>query len=446
MTTKEKNMTTGSPARLLLFFAVPLMLSSIFQQLYTMVDTIVVGQYIGVEALAALGATEWINWMAMSMILGMTEGFSIMAAQKYGANDGTGLKKVVANSYMLTAIITVAVVLIGQLAIRQVMEILKTPENVFDDALLYVRLRLWGLPFVAAYNVFSAMLRGVGNSKAPLQAMSVASVINIVLDVLFVRGFGYGIASVAVATIIAQILSVLVCYVNITKIDRIHIRLSDFHVDKNLMSGLFRLGIPLSIQNIIISVGGMVIQSVVNGFGFIYLASYSAANKLYGLLELASTSYGYALTTYVGQNMGAGKNDRIKKGVHTGVILAVLTALAVSLIMVVFGKNILSLFITEKNDTKQVLDIAYRYLSSMSAFLFTLYVAGSYKSSIQGLGYTMIPFLNGLIELVMRLILPGIMISRFGKIGIFYVEGGTWACSAVIMIVCYYIIMYKKKI
>ena len=317
-----KDMTKGPPGRLLMIFAIPLMLGNICQQLYTMVDTIVVGQVAGVQALAALGAVEWIMWMVLGVSTGATQGFSILISQHYGAKKWDLLKRTVARSYILTAVIAALLLTVSQIFAHWILIFLNTPDNIIGMSLLYLRIVFCGIPVVAAYNVFAAVLRALGNSRTPLIAMVIAASINVVLDILFVAEFHWGVAGAAIATVIAQAFSALYCFLAVRKIEIVKVTKEDFRRVAGLDGRLLKLGTPVLFQDVIISVGGLVVQYVVNGYGFLFVAGFTATNKLYGILEMAAISYGYAIVTYVGQNLGAGEIRRIKKGVHAGAGLA----------------------------------------------------------------------------------------------------------------------------
>ena len=446
MTAKVRDMTKGNPGRLILVFAVPLMIGNVFQQLYTMVDTVVVGQVAGVQALAALGAVEWIMWMVLGVSSGITQGFAILMAQDYGARKWKQLKKTVAHSYVLTTITAVLLFLTSQIFAHWILIFLNTPDNIIGMSLLYLRIVFCGIPVVAAYNVFAGVLRSLGNSRTPLVAMVIAAGINIILDLVFVAGFHMGVAGAALATVIAQCFSALYCFIIVRKIEIVHITKDDFRAVPGLNRELLSLATPILFQDVIISLGGLAVQFVVNGYGFLFVAGFTATNKLYGILEMAAISYGYAIITYVGQNLGAGQISRIKKGVHISGFLAFLTSAFISVMMFIFGKHILRMFISgNPAQTEQVLGIAWHYLSIMASVLCILYFLHVYRSALQGLGDTMIPMLSGVVEFFIRvgvaLLLPKIM----GQNGIFYAEITAWTGAAVLLAVSYYIRIRKFR-
>lgn len=270
--------------------------------------------------------------------------------------------------------------------------------------------------------------------------------INVGLDLLFVAVFGWGVAGAAIATVIAQGFSALYCLLVLRKIRDIRLEKEDFYRQPSMSLRLLKLGTPLAIQNVIISVGGLTVQYVINGFGFLFVAGFTATNKLYGILEMAAVSYGYVITTYVGQNLGAKKYQRIRKGVRSGTYMAVLTSVFISGMMVLIGRNILSLFVSgEPEQIRQVLDIAYKYLFIMAVFLWILYLLHVYRSAIQGLGNTLIPLASGIAEFVMRVSVALLLPKWIGEEGIYYAEICAWSSAAVLLIISYMILMRKYK-
>lgn len=444
MSGNVKNMTSGSPGKLILFFALPLMAGNVFQQFYTMVDAMVVGQIVGVKALAAVGTADWIIWMIQGIVSGSAQGFSILTSQNYGAGKEKELRKTVAASYILMAAIAVVVLMISQAGASPLLAFLNTPSDVIDMSTIYIRIIFWGIPAITAYNTFASILRALGNSRSPLIAMIIAALINVGLDLLLVAGFGWGVVGAAGATVIAQGFSALYCFMVLKKIEVVRISREDFRLERGIFAQLTGLGAPLSFQNTIISVGGLVVQYVVNGYGFLFVAGFTAANKLYGVLELAAISYGYAITTYVGQNLGAGNILRIKEGVKSGAIMAIFTALGIGIIMITGGRAILSLFVSgDPWEVEQVLDIAYHYLFLMGAFLIVLYLLYVFRSAIQGLGNTVIPMASGIVEFFMRVGAAMLLPLLIGQTGIFYAEISAWSGAALLLAVSYFCLMRK---
>lgn len=444
MSAHIKTMTQGNPGKLILTFALPLMAGNVFQQLYTVVDTMVVGKYLGVGALAALGASDWMNWMMLGIVQGFAQGFAIRMAQEFGAGKYDSLRKVTGNSGILALISSLVLVIIGQLTARPVLILLQTPDDIMGNALLYLRIMFLGLPIVMAYNLFASILRSLGDGQTPLRAMVVASVTNIVLDLLFVLVFHWGIAGAATATLIAQLVSGLFCLYHIHKIEILQMSASDFQMEGGLGGKLMALGFPMAFQNCIIAIGGMIVQFVVNGSGVLFIAGFTASNKLYGILEIAATSYGYAMITYVGQNLGAGKIKRIRQGMRSALVIAIATSLVIAAVMLLFGKFILSWFISgTPEEAAQTLQVAYFYLAVMNVCLPILYILHVTRSCIQGLGNTLLPMASGIVEFIMRtgtaLLLPLVI----GETGIFYAEPSAWLGADVILVISWLVVAGK---
>ena len=431
---------------MILSFALSLMAGNVFQQLYTVVDTMVVGKVLGVNALAALGAADWLNWMMLGIIQGFTQGFGIMMAQEFGARREASLRKVIGNSATLSVISVIILVILGQLLVTPVLRLLQTPEDIIGNTLLYLRIMFLGIPIVMLYNLLASILRSLGDGRTPLNAMIVASATNIFLDLLFVVVFHWGIAGAAVATLIAQLVSSIFCMYHIRRIEMLSFVRSDFTLQKDLSGKLLYLGFPMAFQNAIISVGGMIVQSVVNGFGVIFIAGFTATNKLYGLLEIAATSYGYAMVTYVGQNLGAGKISRIKKGVRCAVFIGIITSLIIAAVMLLFGKLILSLFISgTPEEFEQTLQVAYFYLTIMSVCLPVLYILHVVRSAIQGMGDTVLPMLSGIAEFIMRTLSALLLPLIVGQTGIFFAEIMAWLGADIILVISYFVKMHQLQ-
>lgn len=439
-------MTKGNPYKLLLQFALPLMLGNIFQQMYTLVDTMVVGKGVGVDALAAVGASDWLNWMCFGMVAGLAQGFSIPMAQEFGAGHKERLRQTVGNTISLAAVCAVIMLIIFQLIARPVLVLLRTPEEVLPVALQYIRIFFAGTPIVMAYNVFAATLRAMGDGKTPLYAMIVASVTNIVLDILFVIVLPFGIAGAAVATLIAQAVSAVYCYIALHRMEGMQLLKEDFILPKESTIRLLKLSLPLAFQNAIICIGGMIVQAVVNGFGVLFLAGYTASNKLYGLLEIAAVSFGYAISTYVGQNVGAGEYKRLKSGHIAALVVSLVTSLVITTVMLLLGKTFISLFLSgTPEEIEAATAVAWRYLLFMSLALSALYLLYAYRSALQGMGNTLIPMLSGILEFFMRTGMVLGLTRLIGSDGIFFAEISAWIGAAVLLGISYYVIMAKKK-
>ena len=437
-------MTEGRPSSLILTFALPLMVGNVFQQLYTVVDTMVVGKFLGVGALAALGAVDWLTWMMLGIVQGFTQGFAIPMAQHFGAKRYDRLCRTIGASVLLAVVSSLALVLAGQLGARPILRLLQTPDDIMAGSLTYVRIAFAGIPVIMAFNLLACLLRALGDGKTPLAAMVVASVTNIALDMLFVMVFGWGIAGAAIATVIAQGVSALFCLRRVKRIEFLRLEPADLRLEDGLGRRLMALGAPMAFQNCIIAVGGMILQSIVNRFGVLFIAGYTAANKLYGLLELAATSYGYAMITYVGQNLGAGQTGRIRRGVRDALIIALVTSLVIAGAMLTLGKIFLSGFISgTAEEVAQTMGTAYTYLAVMSVCLPILYLLHVVRSALQGMGNTVLPMVSGVVEFFMRTGVALILTRFIGGAGVFYAEVSAWLGADVVLVTSYFHMVRK---
>ena len=443
---QTKDMTTGSPAGLILRFALPLMLGNVFAQFYTFVDTMVVGQALGVKALAALGAAEWLTFLMFGLVQGLVQGFSLVMARQFGAGDDKGLKKAVAGAVWLSLGAAVLFTALGQLMLRPVLLLLRTPTEIIDLTLIYLRILYASLPVAFAYNLLAALLRALGNSKTPLQAMTLSSFCNIALDLLFVFGFGWGIQGAAAATVLAQLLAACFCFVKLRGSGLFSLGNKEYYPDRDVIKEQLKLGLPMGLQNMITAMGGLIVQSVINGFGVLFIAGYTAANKLYGLLEIAASSYGYAMSTYSGQNMGAARYDRIGKGLRAANLIGAATALLMSAIMVFFGKPVLGCFLTGDSVTVEgAMRIGYHFLLVLALFFPFLYILYVTRSCIQGMGNSLLPMISSIVQLVMRtgcaLLLPALI----GESGVFYGEVCAWLGADLLLAFSYFYCMKKLR-
>ncbi|MCI8852858.1 MAG: MATE family efflux transporter [Lachnospiraceae bacterium] len=438
--TENQDMTKGQPLKLLFFFALPLMFGNVFQHLYTVADTAIVGQGVGMDALAALGSVDWLNWLFLGTAQGFPQGFAVLVSQKYGERDLTGMKAVIGSSARLSILIAVAGLVMGEMSLPLFLQVLRVPAEVRGLASLYMRILLGGFPATVFFNYCSSVLRAVGDSRTPLLAMTTAAVTNVVLDWIVVFEFGWGIAGAAGATVFSQCFSGLWCAGKIYRTSELHFGRAHLKKNRGLERSLMKIGLPVAGKNLMINLGGMVVQTIVNGFGMSFIAGFTATNKLYGLLETAAVSYGYAVTTYVGQNYGAGKIRRIREGVRTAVFLSLVTSLAITIVMLVFGRDITMVFISSQDPmvAAKASDTACQYLYTMSVCLSILYILHVYLAALQGMGHTLLTMEAGLIEFGMRVgaaVLVGL--TGFAP-GIFGAEVAAWLGSTVFLIPWYY--------
>ena len=420
MKTHVKLMTEGKPVGLIVTFALPLMIGNIFQQLYSVADSMIVGKTLGVAALAALGASTWPGWIFLGVVMGLM------------------LRKGFGNAIVLSAAFAVCLLVTGELLAAQMLMFLGTPEELMPQALIYLKITYAGIPVITAYNLLAATLRALGDSRTPLYSMIIASVINIALDFLFVCVFRLGIGGAAWATIIAQFFSAVFCLPAVIRIRQLHITHTDLIPDSPLLRSITVLSAPMMLQNFFIVAGGMVVQSVVNTFSVIFIAGFTAGAKMHGVLEIATSSFGFAMTTYVAQNLGAGRIDRIHEGVRSAIWAAVATACVIAAVMLLTGRLILSGFVSgTPEEIQATVDVAYRYLAIMCVCLPVLYLLYIFRSSTQGLGNTFLPMVSAFAELIMRIASALILARVIGETGLFIAEVSAWGGAVAVLIFSY---------
>lgn len=436
------DMTKGSPARLMINFAIPLIITNIGQQFYMIVDAAIVGRGVGVKALAAVGCTDWTYWLILWSVISLTQGFATFISRYFGEKDYEKMNRAIATSALLCVISGIVLTILGLVFADYLLKVLKTPEDVFYDASVYIKTMTAGTLIISAYNMASSVLRAFGDGKTPLVAMIIAAICNILLDLLCVMVFKLGVFGAAIATLTAQMVSFLYCVFKIGKIEIINIKKEYFKLDKKMSFEMLKFGIPLSFQHIIISVGGMIAQSTINLQGSMFVAGYTATNKLYGLMESTALSLGGAFTTFTSQNFGAKKYDRVKKGFHTSEILSVASSVIVALIMLPLGKILLSLFIDSNEAGAQgSLEIAHRFYIIMVLFVFSLNLIYSYRCTLQGIGNSFWSMLSGFCEAVVRVVMAKGMFYILGKEALFFMEPMAWIGAMLTVIFpCYYYI------
>lgn len=440
-----KDMTVGNPTGLLLSFMLPMVIGNIFQQFYSMVDSIVVGQYVGADALAAIGATSSLNFLFFSLCGGMSNGIGIVISQQFGAGRDEGVKKAIANAAYIMLTVGIAMGLLGIILSRPVLHFLNTPENILDQAVLYMQITCAGVLAVALYNCVSAILRAVGDSKTPLYFLMVASVLNIVLDLLFVRGFNMGVAGAAVATIIAQLVSGMGSLMfAIKKNPYFKVEKEHTHVDKDIIRQCARMGIPLAFQSSLIAISCVALQSVVNGFGSVVVAAFTATSRIEQLIQQPYNSLGMAVSTFAGQNIGAGKEDRVRKGYWTGWKIMAAFSLVMMPTMMFGGEWIMKLFVDEV-EVIQLGSQALKLTSWFYLFLGTIYVT---RGMLNGVGDANFAFINGIIEVLGRICFakPLTLIPVIGVWGVWLATAFTWCITGIVSMVRYFQGKWRKPL
>lgn len=438
---KTKDMTSGNELKLIFMFSLPLMFGNIFQQLYIVCDTMIVSRQLGVNALAAIGSADWLNWMGLSMVTGLAQGFCIPVSHAFGRKNKDDVQNSIFISVVCGFFSTFVLVAVLILCLKPALMALQTPAAAFSMAYSYSKILMAGLVVTMFYNILASILRSMGNSKIPLVAMLIASLTNVGLDVLFVTQWNWGIEGAAIATVLAQCIAGLFCLFYLMKLKEWLPR--HFVFDQSSYVEPLKLGLPLAFQNALISIGGMIVTRSVNQFSTSFLAGFTAMNKLYGLLEISAVSYGYAMITYTGQNYGAKKYDRIQTGVKKLGILSLGTSLFLMVLLYVCGPFLLSLFLDSSSQAAQeTMSYGLHFLRWLTFGMPILYALHMYRSTIQGLSDAFIPMLSGVFELVMRVIGALILPIFFGKEGLYSVEVLAWIGACCILVPTYY---YKES-
>ena len=436
------DMTKGNPLKIFIFFSIPLLIGNIFQQLYSMVDTIIVGRFVGVNALAAVGSTGSLFFLVNGMVLGLTSGFAVLVAQKFGAKDEDGLKKAVASNIVLTLISTVIITVIALIVKTPLLKMMNTPDNIFGDANTYITIIFAGIITQALYNMAAGILRSLGDSKTPLYFLIVSSVINIILDLVFIINFKMGVAGAAYATNIAQGISAILCLIySYKKFPVLRIKKEDFKFGTAYISKHLKIGIPMGLQFSVTAIGIVIVQSAINVFGSTVIAAYTASSKVLQLVMQPSTSFGVTIATYAGQNLGAKRFDRIKNGMKIMNKISVVTSLLAGAVLVFLGKYFVMLFID--NPTPEIFKYAQEVFNYSAIFFIPLGFIFVYRNVLQGMGESFVPMMAGVAELVARSIVAFTLPKFIGFTGICLADPVAWIAAALPLMITYYKKMKK---
>lgn len=430
------SMTEGNPAKLLLMFTLPMLIGNLFQQFYNMVDSIIVGRFVSANALAAVGATGSLNFLFFSMSFGISAGVGVVISQYFGAQNDDMVERSIVNGLYLLAIVSAIMTVISVGLARAVLVLLNTPESILEDAVTYMRVSCAGILAVAAYNGIAAILRALGDSKTPLYFMVVSCFINIGLDLLFILGFRWSVMGAALATVIAQLIAAIGSFIYAyMKIPYFKNALYKLELKMMIIEKCFTLGLPIAIQNSLIAFSCIFLQRVVNGFGESVVAANTALGRIEQLVQQPYSSLGAAITAYTGQNIGAGKLDRVKKGYRIGVIFVLIFSLIMLIPGQLFGKQIVGIFVQDI----EVIEIGAKGFSITSWFYFMLGMIYVARSVLNGAGDAVYSMINGLMEIVGRIgfAVPLTKIPMIGMWGIFYTTGLTWALVGIVSIARY---------
>lgn len=431
MKTYVKDMTVGKPAGLLLSFMLPLLIGNVFQQLYNMVDSIIVGQYVGADALAAVGATGSLNFLIFSLCGGMANGTGVVISQHFGAGREDHVKTTIINAACIMLVCAVVMGTIGVIFSRRILVFLNTPDNILDSATLYMQIMCYGILGVSLYNAVSAILRAVGDSRTPLYFLIVSSVINIVLDLVFIRVFNWGVAGAGVATIIAQMISgVGSLLFALFKNPFFKIEKEYRHLHRGIIWQCIRMGAPLAFQSSLIAISCVALQSVVNTFGSVVVAAFTATSRIEQLVQQPYNSLGMSVSTYTGQNIGAGQLDRVKKGYRISFLMMAAFSFAMLPLAQFFGTQIMHLFVSDP----EVIEMGAYALKLTSWFYLPLGMIYITRGLLNGAGDAVFAFMNGIVEMLGRICFakPLTLIPQLGVWGVWLATAFTWLLTGVI--------------
>ena len=438
----RKDMMIGNPMKIILLFSIPVLLGNLFQQFYNMVDTVIVGQYLGEDALAAVGSTGCIMFLVLGFANGIAQGFGVMVSHAFGAKDFKRLQHYVALSLMLTAIVSAVLSVITVIGSRQLLLWLNTPENIVGLADSYIRVIFGGILCTMAYNVASGILRGIGDSKTPLYFLIFSSVLNIVLDIFLIVVVKMGTAGAAYATVISQGVAAVLCFiVMFRKHDILRTSREDYYWDNQGILRMLSIGIPMALNYSITAIGTMILQSAVNVFGSSTVAAFTAASKVSSIATQTFPTLGIAMATYCGQNLGAGKYKRIYQGMRQAFYLCFVAAAIAALICCCAGPFMLKWFIS--NPSTETMSAAMQYLYAISGFMIPLGWIFIYRNGLQGLDHGFIPMLSGVVELVSRFAVIAVAAKPCGYLGVCFADPAAWLVTGIMLLIAY--LVWKRQ-
>lgn len=440
-----RDMTQGNPMSLILGFSIPLLFGLLFQQFYSLVDTIIVGKCIDVQALAAVGSTGSVNFLIIGFCMGVCNGFAIPVAQRFGAGDYAGLRKMVFTGAWLAAAFAAVMTILVTFLCGHILTLMRTPEDIYAQAYRYIFIIFLGIPVTYLYNILSGIIRSLGDSRTPVIFLVLASVINIFLDLLFIRVLGTGVEGAAYATVISQLISGLLCLFYVIRKFPI-LKPADKRetaFDSHCALILCNMGVPMGLQYSITAIGSVILQSAVNTLGSSAVAAVTAGNKLSFFLVCPFDALGSTMATYGGQNVGANKPERIGSGLKACSLLGVLYALFALVIVILFGKVLLLLFL--KQDETQILAHAYRFLVTNAAFYIPLAFVNIVRFLIQGMGYSRFAMLAGVCEMAARMLAGFFLVPYFGFAAIGFANPMAWVFADLFLFPAFFHVYKKTK-
>lgn len=441
----SKDMTVGEPLKLIFLYSIPLLIGNLVQQLYSMADTIIVGRYIGTEALAAVGTTGPMNFLVLGFVMGLTSGFAVIVAQRFGAKDDTGVRRSVAMNVMLDIFFTVVITAVAVGTVKPILRLINTPEEIFKDASTYITIIYLGIGASVLYNGTACVLRALGDSKSPLYFLMVSAFMNIVLDILFIAYFDMGVAGAALATVVSQGFSGIASLsYTIIRFPILRTKRSDFHWCWWFAWKHLKIGLPMAFQFSITAIGVVVLQGALNVFGAVKIAAYTAAQKVEQLVAVAAGTFGVTMANYTGQNLGAKCIDRIKEGTNKCCLLTISVSLVSMAIALIFGEQLTGLFVSD--NAVEVVKTAKEYLRITSVFFPALFVIFVFRNVLQSIGKGFMPLMAGIFELVARTVASYTLPYVFGFAGICMAGPIAWFSAAIPLFIAYMVIIRRFSV
>jgi len=435
------DMTHGKPVRLLIQFALPLMLSSLLQQFYTMFDSVIVGRLLGTEAFAAIGSASYLHWFPLSMLLGATHGFGVALSQRFGAKDTDGFRRFLACAVGLTLLIGLLFTAAGVGLLRGLLELINTPPELLELTFHYMRALWLGLLATAILNVFTATLRAMGDSRTPFVSLVVSTVLNIVLDFVFIAWMGMGVEGAALATVLSQGAAALWCFAGVRRTGLLPAR-THWRPQASIVRELLRLGVPPLVSHGVTATGDLAVLTAINRFGVLFVTGTTASRRYFSLFNIAGNALEGSLATFVGQNWGAREKQRIRRGARTAFRMGIGSAIVITLLIIAFAQPLILLFLPD--GAGESLQVGIDSLRVEVLFLIALYMLLMHRAAIQGMGNAVVPMLSGFLELVMRVLSSWMLPMWVGREGLYFVDAVTWMVTAAMLIACYHVIARRK--
>ena len=440
MKTVQHDMTSGSPMKMILSFTFPIFIGNVFQQFYNMADTVIVGKFVGTKALAAVGSTGTIMFLIYGFVVGMTAGFTVLTAQKFGAGDMRAMRQTVAGASILSLIVGAILTAAFMILMEPWLMAMNTPADIFADAYAYIMIVSAGILAQMLYNLLASVLRALGNSKVPLYFLILSALLNIVLDLVLIIVFHMGAAGAAVATVVSQGVSGLLCLIYIVKcVPVLRMSRDDWRPSGYLLKTQMRIGIPMALQYSITAIGTMMVQSSLNILGSTLVAAYTAAGKIEQVVSQAYVALGTTLATYSAQNIGAGDVPRIRRGFRATTWIGVIYSFAAAALVMTVGKYMTYLFVSE--DVELIMDSVDLYLKCAGSLFIPLAIVNIYRNGIQGLGYGLLPMMAGVAELVGRGVMSVIAAQQKSYFGVCLASPAAWVLAAALLIGMYFYVI-----